>query len=101
MIARTWGGRVPIEHAEGFYRHLLDTGVADYSRQPGCVDVQLWRRTSDRWAHFVLCSIWVSMEAIRSYAGDRPELAAPYPKDDAFQMVPDITVTHYDVLGVN
>jgi hypothetical protein len=36
MIARTWQGRVPVEHGDTFAQHLLHSGVADYHRQPGC-----------------------------------------------------------------
>jgi quinol monooxygenase YgiN len=100
MIARSWGGKVPIKHAEGFQRHLIATGVADYRQQPGCLDVQLWRRDGHGWAYFLLLSVWVSMDAIRGYAGERPDVAVLYPKDDAFGLVPDLTVTHYGVLDL-
>lgn len=33
MIARMWHGQVPQEHAEAFYQHLLDTGVAELGRK--------------------------------------------------------------------
>lgn len=41
------------------------------------------------------------MEAIRGYAGESPDVAVLYPKDDAFGLVPDLTVTHYLVLDLN
>ena len=99
MIARTWHGKVPLEHATAFHLHLRETGVRDYRKQPGCVAVQVWRRDRDGWAHFVLTSVWDSMESIRRYAGDVPEVAVLYPGDEAFGLVPDTTVEHYDVLG--
>ena len=98
MIARTWGGKVPIEHASGFHLHLLKTGVADYRRHPGCLDVTLWRRDMEGWAHFLLSSEWRDMDAIRAYAGDTPEVAVLYPEDEVFGLIPDATVTHYAVL---
>lgn len=98
MIARIWGGKVPIEHATGFHQHLLTTGVADYHHQPGCIEVLLWRRDVDGWAHFLLSSLWIGMDAIRAYAGDAPELAVLYLEDHAFGLVPDTTVTHHEVL---
>lgn len=100
MIVRAWGGKAPVEHADCFYQHLVETGVADYRRHSGCVQVQLWRRDSDGWAYFQLSSIWVSMEAIRHYAGDFPEQAVLYPGDDAFCLIPDKQVTHFDVLDI-
>lgn len=101
MIARTWSGKVPADHADGFYRHLIKTGVADYRRQPGCVSVALWRRREKDWVHFTLLSEWTDMAAIRSYAGDTPEVAVLYPDDEQFQLVPDLLVTHYEVLRVD
>ena len=98
MIVRTWGGRVPLEHAAGFRQHLLATGVADYRRQPGCVDVQLWRRDQDWWAHFLLVSRWRDSGAVRQYAGERPETAVLYPGDERYGLVPDTIVSHFEVL---
>ena len=99
MIARLWRGRVPLEHASGFQRHLLDTGVADCRRQPGCVDVLLGRRDERAWAVFLLVSVWLSADAMRAFAGDEVELAVRYRGDDAFQLVSDRTVTHYQVVS--
>lgn len=101
MIGRTWGGKVPLAHAEGFHWHLLATGVADYRQLPGCLDVRLWRRDADDWAHFLLLSVWRDMAAVRAYAGDPPDTAVLYPEDEKFELVPDATVTHYDVLNLD
>jgi quinol monooxygenase YgiN len=100
VIASTWTGKVPIAKAEDFYRHLVETGVADYRRQTGCVQIQLWRRNCGAWTQFLLSSIWESTEDIRRYAGDSPERAVLYPGDDAFGLIPDREVTHFDVLEI-
>lgn len=98
MITRTWGGKVPLVNAVGFHNHLLATGVEDYRQHPGCVEVRVLRRDSDGWAHFLLLSTWSSTDAIHEYAGESPNKAVLYPGDEAFGLVPDHTVTHYDVL---
>ncbi|MGS5085277.1 antibiotic biosynthesis monooxygenase [Hydrogenophaga sp. A37] len=100
MIARSWNGRVPQEHAGCFHRHLLKTGVSDYRQQPGCLEVRLWRSDADRWASFLLLSVWRDLDAIRAYAGSTPEVAVLYPEDDAFGLVPDKMVMHYRVLSM-
>jgi hypothetical protein len=100
VIARTWGGKVPLAHAAGFYRQLLQTGVEDYRQHSDCIEVKLLRRDIDGWAHFLLFSVWTSMDAIRTYAGDTPDKAVLYPDDDAYGLVPDEIVTHYDVVPV-
>ncbi len=101
MIERTWAGKVPVDQAVAFHGHLLRTGVADYRAQTGCVAVRLWSRTVDGWAHFLLCSTWTDMDAIRRYAGPTPERAVLYADDDAFGLVPDLHVTHYEVLALD
>jgi hypothetical protein len=39
----------------------------------------------------------MSMDAIRAFAGDTPEVAVLYPGDDAYGLIPDHIVTHYEV----
>jgi quinol monooxygenase YgiN len=100
VILRSWGGRVPLDRAEAFVRHLSRTGVADYRRRPGCREVRLLRRDHDGWAHFQLESLWTDMGAIRAYAGERPERAVLYPDDERFGLVPDATVTHFELVAL-
>lgn len=97
MIARMWGGKVPLECAESFHQHLLNTGVRDYGRQAGCIEIKVLRRDAEGWAHFLLFSVWESWDAIRAYAGDVPEKAVLYADDERFSLVPDLTVAHYEV----
>lgn len=94
MIVRTWSGRVPLGHADLFHAHLLATGIADYRAQPGCHEIKLWRTDEDAIVRFTLVSIWSDMDAIRSYAGNEPEVAVLYPDDQCFELVPDRVVKH-------
>jgi len=97
MIARTWGGKVPLKNAPDFHQHLLNTGVRDYERQSGCREIKILRRDADDWAHFLLFSVWQSWDAIRAYAGETPEKAVLYPDDERFCLVPDLAVSHYEI----
>jgi heme-degrading monooxygenase HmoA len=82
----------------GAYRgHLLDTGVRDYQRVSGCLEIKILRRDAEGWAHFLLFSVWESWDAIRAYAGDAPETAVLYLDDERFGLVPDLTTSHYEV----
>jgi hypothetical protein len=98
VIARSWSGKVPVDQADGFYRHLLATGISDYRAQPGCLDIGLWRRDADGWAIFTLTSLWQDMDSVRAYAGERPDDAVLYPDDEVHGLVPDLTVQHHAVL---
>ena len=99
MIARRWSGRVPLRHAAGFAEHLRATGVSDYRAQSGCMTVTLLRRDHNGWAEFELTSLWSDRRAIAAYAGHDIDGAVLYPGDEAFELVPDRTVTHFEVVA--
>jgi heme-degrading monooxygenase HmoA len=98
MIARTWHGAVPTEKADAYYQYLLRTGVPDYRTTPGNRGVYVLQRTDGEITHFLLMTLWESLESIRAFAGDDPERARYYPEDEAFLLELEPTVTHYDVL---
>ena len=98
MIARTWHGAVPTEKADAYMRYLEATGLRDYRATKGNLDVLVLRRTEGRTTHFLLVTLWDSMDAIRAFAGPHPEKAVYYPEDDAFLLEKEDEVTHYDVI---
>ena len=99
MIARTWHGAVPAEKADAYHTYLLDTGVPDYQATAGNRGVYVFRRTEGDTAHFLLLTLWDSLDAIRAFAGDDVERARYYPEDEAYLLELEPTVTHYDVLA--
>jgi heme-degrading monooxygenase HmoA len=98
VIARTWHGRVPSEKADAYYEYLVRTGLADYARTPGNRGVWVFRRYEAGVAHFLLTSLWESVEAIKRFAGEDYERARYYPADTEYLMELDPLVTHYEVL---
>lgn len=98
MIARTWHGRVPASRAEAYHDYLLRTGLADYRATPGNRGVLVQRRIEGDVAHFVLTTLWDSMDAIRHFAGEAPEVARYYPEDDDYLLEREPHVTHAEVL---
>ena len=99
MIARSWHGRVPADRADAYAAYVRRTGVADLAATPGNRGTWLLRRIDGDVAHFVVTSLWDSMDAIRAFAGDDPERARYYPEDDAYLLEREPGVTHYEVLG--
>lgn len=100
MIARTWSAQTPLAQADGFYQHLLETGVADYKQNKGCREVLLLRRDEGEWSSFLLISVWDSLNSIRKYTGDDIEKAVLYEDDEKFELIPDDEVFHYQILVV-
>jgi heme-degrading monooxygenase HmoA len=98
MIARLWHGVVPREKADAYHAYLLRTGVPDYRATAGNQGVYVFRRLEKNQAHFLLVSLWDSLDAIRAFAGAETDRARYYPEDDAYLVEREPTVTHYDVL---
>jgi heme-degrading monooxygenase HmoA len=98
VIARTWHGRVPAPKADEYFAYLQRTGIPDYQRTPGNRGVYVFRRIEGGEAHFLLTSLWESLEAIRAFAGEDLERARYYPEDTAFLLELEPKVMHYEVL---
>lgn len=98
MIARTWHGRVPTTRADAYHEYLKRTGVSDYQMTPGNRGVFVFRRTDGAETHFVITTLWESVDSIRRFAGNDYERARYYPEDDEYLLDREPFVTHYDVL---
>lgn len=98
MIARTWRGAVPAERADAYHDYLLRTGIPDYRATAGNMGVYVLRRVESGVAHFMIVTLWESIEAVRRFAGDDPARARYYPKDAEFLLELPAEAEHYDVL---
>lgn len=98
MIARTWHGRVPASKADAYEAFLHRTGLADIAATPGTRGLIVLRRTMDGVTHFVLTSLWDSVEAIQRFAGEEYARARYYDEDDDYLLEREPFVTHYDVI---
>ena len=56
----------------------------------------LFTRSMACWMVRVL-SLWDSLEAIKSFAGDDPEVAIYFPEDEKFLLAKEPRVLHYEV----
>jgi heme-degrading monooxygenase HmoA len=99
MIARTWHGMVPATRADEYKAYLERTGLPDLRATPGNRGVWVLRRTEGDRTHFLLVSLWDSMDSIRAFAGDDVERARYYPEDKDFLLELEPHVTHYDVIA--
>ena len=98
MIARAWHGVTPASKADAYVEFLKRTGLRDYRSTPGNYGAYVLRRVEGDRAHFLLISLWESMDAIRKFAGPEPEKAVYYDVDKEFLLEFEPQVTHYDVL---
>lgn len=97
MIARSWHGRVPTAKARAYDEYLKQTGLADYQATAGNRGVLVLRRTEGDETHFLITTLWDSVDSIKRFAGDDYERARYYPEDDAYLLEREPFATHYDV----
>jgi heme-degrading monooxygenase HmoA len=55
------------------------------------------RRDVDDQTEFVMFTLWDSMDAVKAFAGDQPEVAVYYPEDDRYLIERGEFVSHYEV----
>lgn len=98
MIAREWKCRVPEAQNEGFTGYLHETGIKDSSATPGFLGAQIFRRSLTAKIELTLITYWDCLESIKAFAGDDISLARLYPEDEVYELEPDFSVQHYEVI---
>jgi heme-degrading monooxygenase HmoA len=97
MIARIWRGAVAQGDGDAYAEYMADTGLAGYISTAGNHGAWMLRRDVEGKTEFVMFTLWDSMEAIKTFAGEQPEVAVFYPEDDRFLIERDEFVSHYVV----
>jgi len=97
MIARIWHGTVAQSDGDKYVQYMHHTGIAGYASTEGNRGVWMLRRDIDDQTEFVMFTLWDSMDAVKAFAGDRPEVAVYYPEDDRYLIERGEFVSHYEV----
>jgi heme-degrading monooxygenase HmoA len=97
MIARIWQGTVARSDGDTYAQYMHHTGIAGYASTEGNRGVWMLRRDIDDQTEFVMFTLWDSMDAVKAFAGDRPEVAVYYPEDDRYLIERGEFVSHYEV----
>jgi heme-degrading monooxygenase HmoA len=100
MIARIWRGATAADRAQDYLEYLRKTGIADYTATPGNHGVEVLMRTEGDRTQFTLITSWDSLEAVKAFAGDRPEVARFYPEDDDYLIDRELTAEHHEVAKI-
>jgi limonene-1,2-epoxide hydrolase len=99
VIARTWRGVVAAESRLTYAAYVEETGVAEYTRTPGCRFATVLSRDlveDEARAEVIAFSVWDDEDAIRRFAGPDIEEMVLYPEDERHLLEPP-TLTHHDV----
>ena len=100
MIARIWRGVTAADRAEEYLEYLRKTGIADYTATPGNHGVEVLMRTEGDRTQFTLITYWDSIDAVKAFAGDQPEVARFYPEDDDYLIDRELTAEHHEVAKI-
>ncbi len=98
MIARIWHGRTRAALADEYYASLERTGIPDYESTTGNQGVWVPRSIEQETAHFLLITLWESVESIKLFAGDDYRKARYYPEDQGYLLEFEENASHYEVL---
>jgi len=97
MIARIWRGTVALPNGDAYAQYMKTTGVADYSATPGNRGVWMLRRDIGEKTEFMMLTLWESIDAVKAFAGENPEVAVLYPNDHRYLIEYDDVASHFVV----
>lgn len=98
MIARIWHGETPASKADAYLEVLLRSGIPDYASTSGHLQTLVLQSRTEEVAHFLLLTLWESMESVRAFAGEDVEKARYYPEDRDFLLAFEDKVSHFAVV---
>ena len=83
--------------ADEYAEFMKERAAPDYGSIDGLEKLYFLRRIDGDAAHFLLVTLWDSMESVKKFAGEHPEKAKYYPEDDAFLLEKEETSALYEV----
>jgi heme-degrading monooxygenase HmoA len=98
MILRVFRGRAERARADAYPRHFHERVVPDLRGVAGFLGAHLMQRDLGDDIEFTVLTRWASMEAIRTFAGDRVSTAVVEPGAVAALKDYDTEVEHHEVL---
>jgi heme-degrading monooxygenase HmoA len=93
-----WRGSAIRERADDYVKHLKQYVVPELRQIDGFKGIYLLRRESSNSVEFVVLTLWESMEAIRKFAGENPEVAVVAPAARVLFREYDAKVKHFEIV---
>jgi len=99
-ILREWRAEIRRAKRDEYVRYVQSTGIVGYRATPGNLGAVVAVRDLDaQRSEVVTLSWWSSWDAIRAFAGEKPEQARYYPEDDQYLLTRPATVNHFESHG--
>jgi heme-degrading monooxygenase HmoA len=97
MIVRTWMAYAKPDNARAYRDHLTAHVIPKLQKLHGFQGLELCSAQRNDLVELLVISRWESMEAIKAFAGPKPERAVVEPGAHAVLEEYDETVFHYEV----
>src|SRR4029078_1242588 len=98
MIVRTWVAYARPGNARAYREHLKGAVLPQLRKLEGCLGLRVCRAEPGDRVEILVISRWASLEAIKSFAGPKPERAVIDPGAKLLPRECNIFPTHYEVL---
>jgi len=98
MISRHWKGVARLEKADSYIDHLRRDTFPKLSKIRGFIGASILRRVVSQGVEFLVVTDWESLDAIREFAGEKPEAAVVPPVVQAMMVAYDKETRHYEVV---
>lgn len=98
MIARRWQCTASYENVPHYIEHFQQSVLPELNQLKGFREAYILRRNLDAGVELTVMTFWETMDAIRSFAGEKVENAVVEPAAQAVLQTFDTTVTHYEVV---
>lgn len=97
MVIRTWHGRTRLSDGDEYEAFMKERAAPDYGSVEGLQSLFFTRRNEADVSHFLLVTVWDSIESVKKFAGETPEIAKYYPEDDDFLLEKEEYSQNYHV----
>ena len=76
---------------------MIKRAAPDYGSVAGRENLFFTRRNEGDVSHFLLVTVWDSIESVKKFAGENPEVAKYYPEDDGYLLEKEEYSQNYQV----
>ena len=98
MIARLWRGQATPEKAPHYQRHFTEHVVPHLKELDGHRGAYLLRHAGDGNVEFLAVTLWESIDSVRAFSGQDPNVAIVEPEGRAALSSFDEVARHYEIV---
>jgi heme-degrading monooxygenase HmoA len=99
MIARIWRGQATASNAPRYQEHATQHVFPSLAALPGHRGACLLTRETKGDVEFLAVTLWESIDSVKAFAGDDPEVAVVEPEARAVLSDFDGFARHYEIAG--